>query len=96
MNDDEQHFIVLVGQRMLRAQQLVEIEVLRIAQRFAQVPMYLFVAQIDEWLGLRSGFAHVQVLKTQPGTVRQPASRSRSRRRYSGSIFSTRRQKLAE
>ena len=41
MDDDEQHLVVLVGQRMLRIQQLVEIEVLRVAQGLAQVPMHL-------------------------------------------------------
>src|ERR1700721_2258105 len=97
MNDDEQHLVVLVGQRMLRVEQLAEIEVLRIAQGLAQIPMHRLVAQIDEGLGRRGGVLHgFQVLNTQPGTVRQPASRSRSRRRYSGSIFSTSRQKLAE
>ncbi len=81
MNDDEQHFVVLVGQRMLRIQQLVEIEVLRIAQGLAEVPMHLLVAQIDERPGCGCGFFHIQVLKTQPGTVRQPASKVRSKRR---------------
>ncbi len=81
MNDDEQHFVVLVGQGMLSIQQLVEIEVLRVAQRLAEVPMYLLVAQIDEWLEFAALCASFQVLNTQPGTVRQPASNSRSKRR---------------
>ncbi len=41
MDDDEQHFVVLVGQRMLRVEQLVEIQILRVAQGLAQVPMHL-------------------------------------------------------
>ena len=81
MNHDEQHFVVLIGQGALRAQQFIEIEVLRVAQGLAQVPMHLLVAQIDEGLWPWSGFADAQVLNTQPGTVRQLASNSRSRRR---------------
>jgi hypothetical protein len=72
---------VLIGQGVLSTEQFVEIEVLRVAQGLAQVPMYLLVAQIDEGLRLRNGFADAQVLNTQPGTVRQLASNSRSRRR---------------
>ncbi len=81
MDDDEQHLIVLVRERVLRIEQLVEIEVLGIGQRIGQIPMHRLIAQIDERLGLRGGLLHRQVLKTQPGTVRQPASNSRSRRR---------------
>ena len=75
----EQHFVVLIGQGVLRSE-LVEVEVLRITQRPLSNPNGLARPQIDEGLG-RGGFPHAQVLKTQPGTMRQPASRSRSRRR---------------
>ena len=96
MNDDEQHLVVVIGQRMLRTQQFVQIEILRITEVFAQIPMDLLVGEIDEALGPRREALHGQLLNTQAGTVRHPASNSRSRRRYSGSSFSTRRQKLAE
>ncbi len=58
MDDDEQHLVVLVGQRMLSIQQFVEIEVLRVAQRLAEVPMDLLVAQIHEGLDLRRCSLH--------------------------------------
>ena len=50
MDDDEQHLVVLIGERVLRIEQLVEIEILGIAQRIAEIPMYRLVAQIDERL----------------------------------------------
>ena len=72
MNDDEQHLVVLVRQRTLRVQELVQIQVLRIAQRVAEIPVNLLVGQIDERLARRVRIRSCQVPKTQSGTVRQP------------------------
>ena len=58
MNDDEQHFVVVIGERMLRTEQSVEVQILRITEVFAQVPMDLLVGEIDEALGPRRGALH--------------------------------------
>ena len=54
VDHDEQHLVVLVGQGVLRIEQLVELEVLRVTQRVAQVPVHLLVAQIDEGFDQRT------------------------------------------
>jgi hypothetical protein len=48
MNDHEQHFVVVIRQGMLGIEQFVEMEVLRVAEVLAQVPVDLLIAQIDE------------------------------------------------
>src|SRR5687768_5827144 len=54
MDDDEQHLVMLDRHRALRAQDLLEGQVLPIALRLAQVPVDLFVG---EGRGFR-GFGH--------------------------------------
>jgi len=51
--------------------------------------MDFLVGEIDEGRGHCVEPSMALILNTQAGTVRQPASNSRSRRRYSGSSFST-------
>jgi hypothetical protein len=63
MDHDEQHLIVLVGQRVLRIEKLIEIEILPIAQRVPQIPIDLLVAQVDERLAGRIRFAHRLILE---------------------------------
>ena len=47
MHHDEQHLVVLAGQRPLRTEHLIEVEVLAIAQRFAEVPVNALALELD-------------------------------------------------
>ncbi len=47
VDDDEQHLVLLDGVGLLRVEQLVELQVLAIGLRGAQVPVHAFVLQID-------------------------------------------------
>jgi hypothetical protein len=58
MDDDEQHLVVLVRQRTLCVEQLVEAQILGVAQGMREVPMNLLVAQIYERFGRGPGLAH--------------------------------------
>src|ERR1700733_1762019 len=58
MDDDEQHLVVVVGERALRTEQPVEIEVLGIGQRMGEIPVNRLVAHIDERLDGRLVLAH--------------------------------------
>ena len=41
MHDDEHHLVVLGGERLLRIEQLVELQILAVGERGAQVPVDL-------------------------------------------------------
>jgi hypothetical protein len=47
VDDDEQHLVVLERDRPLRAEDLVQAEVLAVTLRFAEVPMDLLIGKID-------------------------------------------------
>ncbi len=83
MHHDEQHLVVLAGQRLLRAEHLVEVQVLAIAQRFAEVPVNALALELDVSAERRLARSAVIVArlahgKTQAGTCRQPCSSSTS------------------
>ena len=94
VDDDEQHLVLLDGVRLLRVEQLVELQVFAIGLRGAQVPVHAFVLQIDSLLSpiVSSNFSE----KTQRGTWRQPCTSSRSSARQSAQCRSTACQKRAE
>ena len=47
MDDDEQHLVMLERDGLLRAEDLVELQVLAVALGFAQIPVNLLVGQVD-------------------------------------------------
>ena len=47
VDDDEQHLVVLDRDRALRAQELLEPEVLAVALRLAEIPVDLLVGEVD-------------------------------------------------
>ena len=94
MHDDEEHLVVLAGQRLLRAKHLVEVQVLAVTQRFAEVPVNALALELD--VGPERGLAGSAAVvarfghgKTQAGTCRQPCSSSTSSGFQSGSNEAT-------
>src|SRR6185437_908923 len=97
VHDDEHHLVVLEGQRLLRFEHLVEMQVLAVGERGAEIPVNRLAGEVDP-LGLVVTLrAHgTSSPKTQSGTRRQPSSSSLSRLRYSGQWRDTQCQKRRE
>jgi len=47
VHHDEPHLVVLAGQRRLRPEYLVELQVFAIARRFAEVPVNALARELD-------------------------------------------------
>src|SRR6185312_3422296 len=95
--DDEHHLVVLEGERLLRIEHLVEVQVLAVGERGAEVPVNALAGEVHP-LGLviALGAHRDSSPKTQSGTRRQPSSSSLSRLRYSGQWRATQCQKRRE
>src|SRR6185437_1894744 len=97
VHDDEQHLVVLEGERLLRIEELVEVQVLAVGERGAEIPVDRLAGEVHP-LGLVVALrAHdASSPNTQSGTRRQPSSSSLSRLRYSAQWRATRCQKRRE
>ena len=91
MHDDEHHLVVLIGQRLLRIQQLRKLQIVAVGQRFTEIPVNGLIGEVDLLALLVGRVAHgsdeigAQLSpNTQEGTRRQPSSSSASRRACSG------------
>jgi hypothetical protein len=97
VHDDEHHLVVLEGERLLRVEHLVEMQVLAVGERGAELPVNGLAGEVHPLGFVVALRAHgTSSPKTHSGTRRQPSSNSLSRLRYSAQWRATQCQKRRE